>query len=142
VHHTATVGNGVEVRASTLPKAGRGLFACVPFVRGDLITEYAGPVVGVAEVKKRDLSACTHVGTLRRMFLYVDGLREATAGAGGGSFVNDPRFGRVAEYNAVLFVRYDCRAGRWRLFVKAVHDIGAGAEVFVSYGADWWRRFG
>jgi hypothetical protein len=73
-------------------------------VTGNLITEYARPVVGVAEVRKRDLSACTHLGTLQRIFLNVDGLREATTGAGGGSFVNDPRFVRAAEYCGALFV--------------------------------------
>lgn len=40
----STIGNGVEIRSSSLPGAGNGLFADRHFARGDLITEVRLPV--------------------------------------------------------------------------------------------------
>ena len=40
-----TLGSGVEIRPSTLPNAGRGLFAMQSFEVGDLVTSYDGIVL-------------------------------------------------------------------------------------------------
>ena len=68
----ATIGAGVEVRASTILAAGNGLFASRPFERGDLITEYDGRHISHAEAQLlRAQGAHTHVRCLSLQHAYV-----------------------------------------------------------------------
>jgi len=42
----STIGDGVDIRLSSIPNAGNGLFAARAFARGDFITE-VGKLVGM-----------------------------------------------------------------------------------------------
>ena len=84
----ATYGDGVDVRDSQIPGAGRGAFATVEFLKGDYVTEYAhGGVLSKAEVAR--LTVQTHILTLANQHAYLDGIRSPVEGKGVGPFVND-----------------------------------------------------
>ena len=86
----ATIGDGVDVRDSTVEGAGGGLFACRRFSKGAFITEYEGERFVVGEERdgqvaysgmcnsaKYAAAGCTvqtHVIAVGGV--YVDGIRE------------------------------------------------------------------
>lgn len=68
----ATIGDGVEVRASSIEQAGNGLFASRAFARGDFITEYDGREISHTEAQLlRAQGAHTHVRCLSLQHAYV-----------------------------------------------------------------------
>lgn len=138
----AVIGSGVSVRPSTLPGAGRGLFADQLFLPGDVVTAYAGRVISDAEARGLPARRTTHAMTLLSHFLVVDGLREPQEGAGGGRFLNDPRYMDPDVNNAAFERVEDAAMGCVRVVVVARHAVGRGAEVFAAYGAGWWGRQG
>ena len=79
----ATVGNGVEVKAT--PNAGNGLFAVWAFRAGDIITVYPGTQMTRRQAQAQTVQ--THLARQARD-AYVSGLRQPVAGQGGGSFAN------------------------------------------------------
>lgn len=88
----ATIGNGVTVAQSWIVGAGKGLFASVPFLPNDYITEYGGEVIDKAEAERRRAAGhATHIRGLAFGHVALDG-RHVTgvAGDGGASFANDP----------------------------------------------------
>lgn len=141
IRRLPTVGAGLSVRDSQIPKAGNGLFADRAFAKGEVVTFVDGPVVSDTVVRDRDQGLNTHVVTLMTHFLVVDALREPKLLCGGGSFANDAM--RKGAYN-VRFEIWDCadveRFGKV-VVLRALRDIAAGEEVFVSYGPGYWRKF-
>ena len=121
VHALATVGHGVEVALSTIPNAGRGLFASEAFGRGAYITLYDGETITRKEALKRRL---THMAG--REGVVVDGLKEPIRGRGGGSFANGTALTRDANASIVAWLGL--------LVLRARRDIAAGEEILVSYG--------
>eukprot|EP00775_Hariotina_reticulata_P009324 gene9324-9489_t len=110
-----------------------------PFVKHDLITEYCGPLIDHEKAcKLRRQGKHTHVRVLNSQWLYINGLKEPTPGAGGASFANDARDSTVN--NAAFIQKFDYKLGRDRVFIKACRDIDAGEEVFVSYGSTYWQN--
>lgn len=83
----------------------------------------------------------THVRTLMTNFSAIDAPRKPRRGVGGGSFANDARNSRL---NNVKFVNKECSDAvqdGMICVLEATRDIAPGEEVFVSYGAGYWRRF-
>ena len=122
----ATLGNGVEVKRSTITAAGNGLFAIVPFASNDYITEYDGD-----RINPRDV---THTMTQTHMASHggvtISGLQQPIQGRGGGSFANDC-FGQPnCNYNAIIT---EAENKLW-LRVKSGQVIRPGQEIFVNYG--------
>ena len=138
---TATVGNGVMVRPSTIPNAGNGLFADIDFAKNGLITEYEGEEEADADAKRKHYRDITHHIT-RHDGRLIHGLKDPTQaiGRGGASFANDPK--EAGRYNAKYFWRPDpATSGTTnKVFLKATKDIRKGDEIFVSYGTSYWRR--
>ena len=81
--NAATVGNGVEVKAT--PSAGNGLFAKWAFRKGDIITEYSGDQMTLREAKSQSIQ--THIAR-QATGTYMYGLRQPVTGQGGASFAN------------------------------------------------------
>lgn len=141
------IGFGIRVARSTIPGAGRGLFAAQDFQRGDTITEYDGEVIDIQEAKRRkQRGLASHIRTLASNQMAIDGrLVPATVGHGGGSFINDPR--NPTRINAAF-----CNTNRLlkgldrpgaklleRTFVRATKNIRKGEEILASYGQGYWK---
>lgn len=138
LHHTASqadvaapgvVGNGIDVRDSTLPGAGLGAFATRHYDRNELVTEYVGNLL----MDKRDAAALeTQTHVIHAEGVTIDGLKVYEEGKGAGSFANDPV--NPARHN-VIPVTLDGDAHLNKIYLKATRDIDVGDELFYSYGA-------
>jgi len=149
------IGDGVVIRQSQISRAGNGLFVTRRVLRGDAITEYDGNVITSDEARRMREDDRDRASHMRKIVdgssLVIDGLRSAdvTPGRGGGSFANDARDTDFA-YNAAFctttrVVREvpDRRGGvraLGRVWLVATRQIDPGEEVFVNYGAHYWRR--
>lgn len=136
----ATIGDGVVVEPSEIPGGGNGLFATRFYKKGQLITGVDGTLISHKEAD--DLKAKgqhTHIRTLIRQHLCVDGLKKwpAPEGRGGGTYANDGRdeYDNNAEFKIVTILD-----GTLPLcFLKATQDIEDGEEIMVSYGRQYWQ---
>jgi hypothetical protein len=154
----ATIGHGVEARASTLgAEAGLGLFVTSPIAAGALITEYDGERIDWKTARERSAS---HIRSVQKLRTAIDGLRVPETGRGGGSFANDTVL--LAQSTTTNIVRSPTNAAFVTLKLKAddteeaafsniaaeriavalvaTRDIAADEEVFVSYGDDYWKK--
>ncbi|WIA10839.1 hypothetical protein OEZ85_011005 [Tetradesmus obliquus] len=136
----ATVGDGVEVRASTIANAGNGLFASAFFDKGTLITEYCGKAEWALEEQQKPASQLTH-HRARGDGWVIAGLQTQVYGLGGASFANDPIHDRSLANSRLVNKRDPATAGVTnRVFLQASADIAPGQEIFVSYGNTYWKR--
>ena len=126
----ATIGHGLIVSTSNIPGAGRGLFAAMDFIKGDVITIYDGEHIDKGEACRRKVK--THMASICSQCV-IDGLKEPIHGRGGGSFVNDPqtRMMRNAEFRRVD-EGYKCNYG---VNLVAIRPIFSGDEIYASYGS-------
>lgn len=133
----ASIGDGVDVRASAIPGAGLGLFATRGFARGDFITWMDGEEISRAEAQARARAGrASHIRSLIFGFSALDGIREPVAGAGGVSFANHPPAG--TKPNSVFVNREDHTGVAVRVYLRALVDVAPGEEILVSYGAAYW----
>ena len=117
----------VRVRRSGIPDADNGVFAATVFERRDVITEYVGQTVTLAEATA--LPVQTHLVSLNRL-LKIAGIRRPVHGRGGGSFANDCAGCEGFAYNAEKLLSADGT----RLFLRATRHIAADEEIFWPYG--------
>ncbi len=122
---------GLEVRESSIPGAGRGLFATAPFAAGTVIAHYTGTVLRSAEaVKLKDKSYLMRLGPQ----CYIDSSDEAAHGHVLARYINDAR--NPARTNVV----FDKKPDELRALVVATRDIAAEEELFVDYGRWYWLK--
>jgi len=143
-----TIGYALRVGKSTIPGAGRGLFAVEGFRKGDTITEYDGEVIDIETAeRRRRMGLASHIRSLASGRLAIDGrMVPATFGHGGGSFANDPRDSKLTN---AKFCNTDtpmigalARPGRLALersWLRATKDILPGQEILASYGKGYWK---
>ncbi len=125
----ATIGNGLEVSESRLHDAGRGLFATTEFFKGDVITTYDGEHIDKDDALMRDVK--THMASICSRCV-IDGIKTPRDGAGGGSFVNDPR---SCTMRNAKFRRVDeGYKSNYGVHLVATRDILRGEEIYASYG--------
>lgn len=140
-HNSCLIGNGVEVKPSTLEGAGNGLFACIDFESGDIITEFCGKFITKmeADALKSELKH-THVRTVDFGYLYIDGLKDpiSATGKGGASFSNHKR---ISEANSKFHKVYDTKSARNKIYLKATKRILKDEEIFTNYGKTYWEFF-
>jgi histone H4 len=161
--HAMTVGHGLTVKPSTIPAAGRGLFADAVFKPGDFITRYEGkPAEGsgsrtqnhgrdrvdwkrdkdglitkqrAAKERANDWFASSHFRSLKQgSDMVVDGITEPVQGKGGGPMINDRRLGRAGA-NADFVPIGNA------VYMVAIKNINPGQEIFADYGSKYWRDF-
>ena len=120
----------VIVKKSTLPGAGKGLFAKQFIPRGTRILEYKGKISTWKDAESVD-GENGYIYYVRRNHV-IDASRRPRALA---RYANDARgLQRVkgitnnAEYEEVGL----------RVFIRACKDIPAGAEILVEYGKGYW----
>ncbi|WP_281646351.1 SET domain-containing protein-lysine N-methyltransferase [Parendozoicomonas sp. Alg238-R29] len=144
-----TIKNGIDVRKSTIPNAGNGLFAQRAFQEGEFITWYDGIVEDISQERRKELQQCedhevwSHIRGVNQTRV-VHGLQEPDEGRGGGSFLND-------GFNAFLPANVEIiplpsenippLPGEHELYVRAKRNIEEGEEFFYNYKSDHWNRF-
>jgi hypothetical protein len=140
----ATIGDGLEVRTSTIPNAGLGLFANRPFAAQSDITAYQGQSIDHSvAVKRRREGADSHIvkgGPSAFHSPCIDGIpaKDLKIGMGGGSACNHQDQKRC---NAELVFRQEAD-GREVTVVRAKRGVAVGEEIFVNYGRDYWKGRG
>jgi SET domain-containing protein len=114
---------------STMPSAGKGLFASEDIKKGELIIEYTGEVTTWEEVR-HDAENVYIYFVNEDYVINAKNNPEAIA-----RYANDARgLTRKKDlHNNSKFVKVD-----GRIFIKATKLIKAGEEIFVAYGKDYW----
>lgn len=158
----ATVGNGLEVRASSVPAAGMGLFATRNFAKGDPVTEYEGKLITHSEAKQLSKEDRSHVRShiLQRWAINgkIVGGRPISAsslqGRGGGAMVNHVASSKAnVVFDHVDSAKFAAEMANWMsspsspfpdphgriTFMRASKPIKKGDELFAYYGKDYWK---
>lgn len=145
-HPGLRVGESVEVRDSTLSgAAGSGLFAKRSFRVGDRITYVDGTIelCSVArEWARASKERVSHIRTLEVGHTVVDALKDSAPGVGGGSFANDARWDGMSyapEHGGKNNAEFKSDSAAQTVWLCATRPIRNGEEIFVSYGAQYWR---
>ena len=124
----------VEIRPSTIPGAGFGLFALQDFEAGERILAYEGQLIDKDELLSRYGDETAPYAFKISENKYVDG----ACARGTASFINT----NPGRNNAALRAFHGSKTLPPGAFVKATKKIKAGKEIFVSYGADTRTYFG
>jgi hypothetical protein len=111
----------LRIKTSTIPLAGRGLFAERDFAAGEHIADYTGDLLRL----RRDSDGGQYALALNSREA-IDAARTNTAP---GRSANDPR-GSGQRPNSEFVINTLRRTGR----LRATRAIQRGAEIFVSYG--------
>lgn len=120
------------IKKSTLPGAGMGLFTRKFIPKKTRIVEYKGEVLSWKEVEKLADDRNGYVFYVNSKHC-IDAWNYKKAL---GRYANDAKgIGRVPgiKTNAEYVV------DKKRCFIEAIKDIAAGAEIFVEYGAEYWK---
>lgn len=119
------------VKASTLPGAGYGLFTKTDIAKGEIITQYQGRLCTWQEVENDADNGYIY---------FIDELHVIDAAktfASFGRYANDAAgLQRVAGKRNNSVYHEDGNS----VFIKATRKISAGNEVFVAYGAKYWKQ--
>ena len=118
------------VKTSTIPGAGNGLFTKTFIPKGTRIVEYKGRKTVWKDVKDDDHNG--YIYSINRNHV-IDALKTKSALA---RYANDAR-----GLTRVKGITNNCEYvnENYRAFIEATKDIPAGAEIFVSYGDDYWN---
>jgi uncharacterized protein len=122
-----------EVRASTLPGAGKGLFVVAPVAAGTLIGEYSGDYVHTMLQRFR-LKDWSYVSSTRDPVVCVDAKFRPDMMT---RYINH-HFDPHKRSSDVCWPEH--LAGR--RFIVATRDIEAGEELFYDYGDIYWKLHG
>jgi hypothetical protein len=129
----------IEVKTSTIPNAGKGLFALQDFSKGDEICEFTGKEVSKEEIKKltgtraeyligKDDGSTVDVYNSKSPAKYSndhDGYLKATKKAG------------FEKKNNCEIMELD----NGELWLIATKKIKEGDEIFCSYGSSYWTNW-
>ncbi len=123
----------LQVKKSTLPGAGKGLYALENIAKGEIVVEYTGEEIDWQEYKAR-------VEKNQDGYLFfinwkkcIDAFHTPDALA---RYANDANgFSKVkgCRNNAVYKVM------KGRAYIVATRKVMAGAEIFVDYSRDYWK---
>lgn len=121
----------LKVKTSTMPNAGKGLFAKSDFVRGAIVAEYEGRVC-----KWKDVEDDVDNG-------YIYHINDSTVIDAAESMHTFGRYANdAAGFQKIEGVKNNAKyveEGK-RVFIMATKKIYAGNEVFVSYGRLYWKQ--
>ena len=119
----------LEVKESDIPGAGMGLFTTKFIPKGSRIVEYKGRIRTWKEVENEDNNFYIFYVTEDRI---IDASRYKKSPA---RFINDAKGLKKIKglSNNAQFV-----VDGLRVFVDAIKDIPAGAEIYLGYGKEYW----
>lgn len=120
----------VAVKRSSLPNAGKGLFAKEFIPRNTLIVEYKGKITTWKEVDSHDGNN-GYIYYVKRNHV-IDASRHRSALA---RYANDAKgLQRVKGlHNNAEYTEIGLKA-----YIRSTKDIPAGAEILVDYGKEYW----
>ncbi len=124
--------NGTQIKSSTIPGAGKGLFARWDFNKGDAIVRYTGDIVQTADgANDGGWQGSSYVLEVTDSWA-IDAARTNTAD---GRMIND-----TVTTNKRPNVKFAFDARRKVVTIRALKAIKAGEELFISYGREYWAR--
>ncbi len=122
------------IKESTIPGAGKGLFTDTEIQRGEIVTEYTGDIRTWKECQKRfdeDEKKGAYFYYINRNYV-IDAYEDVDSLA---RYAND-----AAGPSGIKGITNNCvyeERGK-RVFIVSIRKIKAGAEVLVTYGAQYW----
>lgn len=117
----------IEVRASSLPNSGRGLFAEQDIKKGQPIVMITGPVYNAEELKNIVQDEYILEDVCGTRYIDVEGPARYANDAEGITRVPGLK-------NNSAFLSYEDGT----LWLEATKKIKAGEEIFVAYGEQYW----
>ncbi len=119
------------IKRSGIPKAGKGLFTKIHIPKGAVIAEYEGKITTWKKVQQTN-EFNGYVFYINKN--HVIDARPCTKSV--ARYINDAKgLTRIdGLQNNSKYVNEDNR-----IFIHAIKDIPAGAEIFVSYKKDYWN---
>lgn len=121
----------LQVKTSTLPGCGNGLFTKIFIPKGTIVTEYKGKITTWKDADHDDGNNLYIYYVSRNHVIDASNKKDDFA-----HFANDARgFKKVKGLNNNAHYIIDSKK---RVFVEAIKDIGAGEEIFVAYGKEYW----
>ena len=121
------------VKKSTLPNAGKGLFSKRDIKKGERIVEYVGEIITEKELDRRAENDIYGYAFYINKNRCIDAFYMPEALA---RFANDAK-GITRLPGVTNNAEYEVWKNRG--WIKATKDIKAGSEIFVSYGAEYWK---
>ena len=119
----------LEVKKSTLPGAGLGLFAKSNISKGSRIVEYKGRRTTWKEVENDYKNGYIYTIDPQHV-IDAKTYRKALA-----RYANDAQ-GMVRKNGIKNNARYVVDG--LKVYIEAVKNVSAGSEIFVSYGKEYW----
>jgi len=121
--------HNLEIKTSQIPGAGLGLFTKIFIPSGSLVIEYKG-VITTWEAVKEEIDNDYIYYISSRHVINARPTPKALA-----RYANDAKGMKRVEglNNNCTFKKIE-----GRVYIKARVDIPAGAEIFVSYGKQYW----
>jgi uncharacterized protein len=120
----------LEVKESTIPGSGKGLFAKQFIAKGTRIIEYKGRITTWKKVQQSPVFN-GYVYYINRNRV-IDAMNYKKAFA---RFANDAK-GTTKIKGLKNNCTYEVEGNK--VFITALRDIDAGSEILVSYGKDYW----
>ena len=120
----------LEVKESTIPGAGKGLFTKIFIPKGTRIVEYKGRLTTWKEVENDYKNGYIYFISNNKV-IDAKSYKKAL-----GRYANDAKgLSRIKgiNNNSVYEQHGD------KIFIKAVKDIIPGSEILVDYGQDYWE---
>lgn len=121
----------VYVKKSTLPGAGKGLFAKKHIPKGSRIVEYKGRITKWKEVNSEDGNNGYIYYVNRNHVIDASPYSRALA-----RYANDAQ-GLYRTKGVTNNSRYT--EDGLKVYIESTRDIPAGSEIFVEYGKDYWN---
>ncbi len=120
----------LEIKKSTIPGAGKGLFTKRPILKGAYIVEYTGTITTWKEVdhdegnnayiyyvsRKHVIDASKNTKALARYANDARGLQRPKGFRNNSQYINDDG----------------------KIYIQAIRDLKPGDEILVSYGKEYW----
>jgi hypothetical protein len=119
------------IKKSTIPNSGKGLFTKKFIPKGARIVEYKGRISAWKDVKDED-GKNGYIFYVNRNHV-IDGKPFLKAHA---RYANDAR--GITKIKG-LVNNCDYVIEGVKAFIEAKRDIPAGSEIFVDYGAEYWK---
>jgi uncharacterized protein len=118
------------VKTSTIPNSGNGLFTTKPIPKGTRVVEYKGRITTWKDVENDHENG--YIYTVHSKYV-IDARKTLRALA---RYANDAR-GLVRIKGITNNCTY-VNAEDGRVYIESIKEIPAGAEIFVSYGKEYW----
>lgn len=123
----------LEVKPSKIPNAGKGLFTKRDIKKGERVVEYLGEIITDKECNRRaENDQYGYVFYINKQKC-IDAHHTPEALA---RYANDAK-GLVKVKHLKNNASYEVWKNRG--WITAEKNIKAGSEIFVSYGAEYWR---